>query len=120
MIVVFGGATLLFHNEAFIKWKPTAVNWTLMLVFFGISRVEKAPFVRRMLQKTLDVPEAVWWRLNNLWILYFFGVGASNALVAYYFSTNAWVNFKLFGLLGLTLLFVFGQAVYLSKHLNQP
>jgi intracellular septation protein len=115
LIVVLGGSTLLLQDEMFIKWKPTAVNWAFALVFLASQYVGKKPLARRMMEKAAELPEAVWLRLNWSWVGFFLALGAANLYVVYHFDTDTWVNFKLFGMLGLTLLFVLAQALYLSR-----
>ena len=120
LIVVLGGATLLFHNEMFIKWKPTAINWIFGIIFLGSHFIGGKPIVQRMLEPQLDLPSFVWLRLNISWVLFFALMGMINLYVIYNFDTDVWVNFKLFGMLGLTLLFAILQAVYLSYLTRQP
>ncbi|MEK6594083.1 MAG: septation protein A [Pseudomonadota bacterium] len=116
VIVVFGGATLIFQNETFIKWKPTVLYW----LFGGVLGVAAAGFrknlIRAMMEKQMTLPDPVWSRLLVSWIAFFAMMGALNLYVAYNFSTDAWVNFKLFGGMGLMLVFVVLQAFMLAKH----
>lgn len=116
LIAVLGGATLVFHKEIFIKWKPTIINWLLAAVFWGSHYIGKEPIIKRMMNAQVKLPSDVWARLNLSWVAFFFISGVANLYVVYHFSTNAWVNFKLFGVLGMTFLFVILQAVYLSKY----
>ncbi|MEM9242702.1 MAG: septation protein A [Pseudomonadota bacterium] len=118
LIVVLGGATLLLHKPIFIKWKPTVINWLFALVFLGSQFVGKRPLIATMLGGKISLPDKVWRQLNYSWSLFFILMGAANIIVAYHFSTNTWVNFKLFGVLGLTVLFVLIQAFYLAKHID--
>ena len=118
LIVFLGGATLLSHNELFIKWKPTAINWCFALIFLGSQFLGQKPLIQRLMEKNINLPLLVWQRLNLSWIAFFGLTGAINLYVAYNFSTNIWVNFKLFGILGLTIVFVIIQAIYLTKHLK--
>lgn len=118
LIVVLGGATLLLHNEMFIKWKPTAVNWVFALVFLASQVIGEKPLVRRVMEKSVQLPDPVWTRLNLSWVAFFVVSGLLNLYVVYNFDTNTWVNFKLFGLMGLTLLFVLAQGAYLMRHLG--
>ena len=118
MIVVFGGATLLLKDETFIKWKPTVINWLFGLVFLGSQFIGKKPIVEQMMGNNLILPQLIWRRLNTMWGLFFIALGCANLFVIYRFDTNTWVNFKLFGMLGLMLLFVFVQAIYLSRYVN--
>jgi intracellular septation protein len=118
LIVVLGGATLFLHNELFIKWKPTAIEWAFALAFLLSQWIGEKPLTQRMLEANVTLPAYFWRRLNLSWALFFFVMGALNIYVLYHFSTNAWVNFKLFGLMGCTLLFVIGQAFFISKYFN--
>ncbi|MDQ2696473.1 MAG: septation protein A [Pseudomonadota bacterium] len=118
LIVVLGGATLLFQDETFIKWKPTAVNWAFAAVFLGSQFIGKKTLVERMLGQNMALPAAVWVRLNLAWVAFFAAMGIANLYVAYHFDTDTWVDFKLFGMLGLTLAFVVLQAFYLARHLK--
>lgn len=118
IIVVLGGATLLFQDEMFIKWKPTAINWLFGLVFLASQFIGARSLVRRMMEPNIQLPEPVWLRLNLSWVGFFFVAGVANLYVVYNFDTDTWVNFKLFGLLGMTLVFVLVQAVYLARHIK--
>ena len=118
LIIVLGGISLLFHNELFFKWKPTAVNWIFALLFIGSQLIGKKPLIQRMMEKNVSLPEIVWQRLNLAWILFFILMGIANLYVVYNFSTDTWVNFKLFGVLGLTIAFVIIQAIYLARHIE--
>lgn len=116
LILVLGGATLFFHNPWFIKWKPTGLYWLASLVFMSSSFIGKKPIIQKMMDGNISLPRKIWYRLNSAWALFFMLMGGLNLYIAYYFSTNIWVNFKLFGGAGLTLLFIFMQAMYLAKH----
>ncbi len=118
IITVLGGATLLLHNEMFIKWKPTAINWVFALVFLISHFVGRKNLTQAVLDKNVKLPQSVWARLNLSWVAFFVIVGAVNIYVVYHYSTNTWVNFKLFGVLGLTVIFVIIQAIYLAKHID--
>lgn len=118
IIVVLGGATLLLHNEMFIKWKPTVINWVLAVVFFGSQFIGKKPLIHRMMENNIELPEFVWRRLNLSWVSFFALMGAANLYVVYHYDTDTWVNFKLFGILGLTVVFVILQAIYLTRHVS--
>ena len=119
LIVVFGGATLLLHDETFIKWKPTVLYW-LFAVSLGLApMLFERNLIRLMMQKQITLPDAVWTRLNLAWAGFFTFMGIANLWVAMNFSTDAWVNFKMFGSLGLMLVFVIGQTVYLSRHIKE-
>lgn len=121
LVLVFGGITLFFHNEVFIKWKPTVLNWGFALAFLISHFVGKKNLTERLLEAAhIEAPKAVWNKLNLSWVIFFVVSGALNIFVAYSFSTDIWVNFKLFGLFGLTFIFAIGQAVYLKNHLPRP
>lgn len=119
VIVVFGGLTLYFREGAFIKWKPTILYW----IFAGIllyGNFTGKNFIKQLLAKAeLTMAERHWWMLQKLWIGFFVVLGALNLLVAYTFSLETWVNFKLFGLMGLTLVFTIGVAFFLAKVARQ-
>ncbi|AHE67510.1 septation protein A [Legionella oakridgensis] len=117
LIMVLGGATLFFHNPWFIKWKPTGIYWLSSVVFLGSSVIGKKPLIQKMMDGNINLPSKVWQRLNVAWAIFFMVMGALNLYVAYYFDTDFWVNFKLFGGAGFTLLFIFLQAIYLTRHL---
>ncbi len=119
VIVVFGGATLLLQNETFIKWKPTVLYWLFAGALGIASLAFKKNLIRAMMEKQVTLPDPVWKNLLLSWIGFFAVMGVLNIYVAYNFSTDAWVNFKLFGGMGLMLLFVLGQAVMLSKHIQE-
>jgi intracellular septation protein len=118
MILVLGGTTLLLHNPIFIKWKPTLVNWLFAIVFLGSHWVGEKPIIERMLSTQIELPSSVWVRLNFSWVSFFILSGGANLYVAYHVSEAAWVNFKLFGMLGLTIVFIFLQTLYLSRYIK--
>lgn len=118
LIAVLGGATLLLHNELFIKWKPTAINWAFAIVFWGSQYIGSKSLTQRMLDGNISLPTAVWQRLNLSWVGFFAVIGLLNLYVVYNFDTTTWVNFKLFGLMGLTVIFVIVQAIYMGKYVD--
>ena len=117
VIVVFGGMTLLFRDETFIKWKPTILYWLFAIVFFVSNQFMRKNLVEAMMGQQVELPRALWQRLNVAWIIFFSSMGALNLYVAYHFDTDTWVSFKLFGGMGLMLLFVLAQGLYMAKHL---
>ncbi|KAB2917435.1 MAG: septation protein A [Dechloromonas sp.] len=119
LVVVFGGMTLAFQNEAFIKWKPTILYWVFAGSMGFAALIMKKNAIKTMLGEQLTLPEAVWSRLNFAWIGFFLVMGVLNLLVAFNFSTDTWVNFKLFGGMGLMLLFVLAQGMMLSKYVEE-
>lgn len=118
ILVVFGGLTLYLKDPIFIMWKPTIVNWLFGAVFLGSQFIGQRPLVERMMSHAITVPGPVWGKLNWAWVVFFVSMGALNLYVAYNFSENTWVNFKLFGMMGLTIAFVFLQAIYLSRYMQ--
>jgi intracellular septation protein len=119
IIVVFGGATLLLQDETFIKWKPTVLYWLSGVVLTGAVLVFRKNLIRALLSEQMQLPEHVWNRLNWSWVGFFAFMGAANLYVAYHYSTDLWVNFKLFGGMGLMLLFVVGQSLLLSRYVEE-
>jgi intracellular septation protein len=119
IIVVFGGATLLLHDETFIKWKPTVLYWLFAAVLVVSAVVFRKNLIRAMMKQQIELPDEVWDRLNLSWAVFFAVVGALNLWVAFTFSTDVWVNFKLFGVMGLMLVFVIIQGVFLSRHIEE-
>jgi intracellular septation protein len=121
LVVIFGGITLLFRNDIFIKWKPTILNWGFGFAFLMSHFFGKKTFTERIMSAAkLHAPVKIWRRLNLSWVIFFLFSGALNLYVAYQFSTDVWVNFKLFGLFGLTFVFAIGQAIYLKNHVQPP
>lgn len=118
LIMVLGGTTLALQDDAFIKWKPTAVNWLFGAVFLGSLFVGKKTAIEYLVGGQLKLPAVIWVRLNLGWAAFFLAMGIANLYVAFYFDTDTWVNFKLFGMLGLTLAFVVAQAFYLARHIE--
>ena len=120
LIVVLGGLTIAFRDETFIKWKPSVVNWAFAVVFAGAQFVGKKNLVQRMMDGAISLPPNVWVNLNWAWVIFFIVSGLLNIYVAYSFDTDTWVNFKLFGLLGLTIVFIIGQSLILAKYMQSP
>ncbi len=118
IVGVFGGATLFFHNETFIKWKPTVLYWMFAGILLGSRIVMNKNVIRTLMEKQITLPDPVWHTLNLSWAGFFIAIGILNLYVAYRYSTDAWVDFKLFGITGLLLVFVLLQGLFLSKHLK--
>ena len=118
LVVVLGGATVWFHNETFIKWKPSVLYWAMGASFWVSQTFFHKNLLQTLIGDQLDLPRSVWQRLNFAWIAFFALMGLLNLYVAYSFSTSAWVNFKLFGGMGLMLVFTLAQGVYLSRHIK--
>jgi intracellular septation protein len=125
LLIVFGGATLALKDPVFIQWKPTAINWMFALVFLGSHLIGEKPLIQRMMGHAIDIEERrVWLQLNLAWVAFFIVAGIANLIIApeidpfgFEFSEDNWVDFKLFGLMGMTILFVVAQAFYLAKYL---
>ncbi len=118
LVLVLGSATLIFHDPIFVKWKPTVVNWLFSFAFLGSCFIGKKTLLERMISNQLELPTPIWVKLTFAWATFFFTLGVVNLYVAFTFDENTWVNFKLFGMLGLTLIFVLAQAAYMSHHLK--
>ena len=125
LLLVFGGATLALKDPLFIQWKPTAINWLFALVFLGSQVIGEKPLIQRMMDHAIEISEQrVWVQLNLAWVGFFIVAGIANLVVApaidpfgLQFSEDTWVDFKLFGLMGMTLVFVVAQAIYLARYL---
>ena len=118
VIVVFGGATLLTQDETFIKWKPTVLYWVMGGALLLGQLIFKKNGIKTLMGAQMSLPDAVWQRVNLSWVGFFTVMGFANLWVAFSFSTSTWVNFKLFGGLGLMFAFVAVQAVYLNKYIT--
>ena len=117
LVVVMGGLTIWLHSETFIKWKPTLLYWVMGGAFALAPLLAGRNLLRLLLGEQLQLPDPVWKRLNLAWVAFFTFMGALNLWVAYTFATDTWVNFKLFGGIGLMLLFTIAQGFYLSRYL---
>ncbi|TXS96246.1 septation protein A [Parahaliea maris] len=118
-VCIFGGATLVFRNEAFIQWKPTIFNWVLAIVFGGSQFIGEKNLMERTLGSQLQLPHPIWTRLNLLWVSNFLIVGALNLVVAYGFSEETWVSYKLYSAIGFTLVLTILTALIVSPHLKE-
>jgi len=118
LVTVFGGATIWFHNETFIKWKPSVLYWVMGLSFWLSQLVFRKNLLRALIGEQLTLPPGVWQRLNFMWVAFFAFMGLLNLYVAYSFSTDTWVNFKLFGGIGLMFAFTIAQGLYISRHVQ--
>lgn len=120
IIIIFGGATLYLQDETFIKWKPTVINWLFASALVLSHFIGETPLMKRLMGGSLTLADEIWARLNTLWVVFFVIQGALNLFVMYNFDTDTWVNFKLFGMLGMTLVFIIAQGFYLMKHVVEP
>jgi len=119
LITVFGGATLLLHNPTFIKWKPTVLYWLFATVLLVSATLLKKNLIRKMLAEQVMLPEPMWARLNLSWVAFFAAMGVANLYVAFNFSESDWVNFKLFGGMGLMVVFIVIQGLFLARHVEE-
>lgn len=119
IIGVFGGATLLLHDETFIKWKPSVLYWLFSVILLTSNLFFKKNLMQSLLSEKMALPLRVWNRLNLSWSLFFALLGFINLYVAFNYSTDAWVNFKLFGFTGLMLVFIIGQSAWLAKYIDE-
>ena len=127
LITILGSITIAFGNPAFVQWKPTVLNWLFAGVFLSSMYIGKESIVRRMMGGQIELPDAVWSRLNLSWVVFFIISGVANLYVAFYYGLDYddktrmdnWVNFKLFGLMGITIGFVILQALYISKYITE-
>ncbi len=120
ILLVLGSATLLLRDSRFIMWKPTIVNWLFAVVFLASQTIGKQTIIERLMGANVALPAAVWLRLNLSWAGFFIVVGILNLYVAFNFAEETWVQFKLFGLLALTLLFTLATGVYIARHMSEP
>lgn len=127
LIAGLGTITIMIGDPAFFQWKPTILNWLFAVVFLGSMVIGKKPIIQRMMGEHIQLPQKVWNTLNLSWVGFFFVSGAANLYVAFYYNLSAtdsarmdtWVDFKLFGLMGLTIGFIVLQAIYLSRHITE-
>lgn len=118
VIVLFGGATIVAHNDTFIKWKPTVLYWLMGASLLAGQLFFKKNLLKSLMGSQLELPDSAWRVTNWSWAAFFAVMGTVNLWVAYHYDTDTWVNFKLFGGMGLMLLFVLGQALYLGRYLK--
>lgn len=116
--LLLGTLTLVFHSETFIKLKAPIVNWIFALAFLGSQFVGKEPIIQRLMGKAINLPAPIWRKLNVAWVIFFIICGGANLFVAFTFD-KIWVDFKVFGSLAMTIIFMVGQAIYLSKHIKE-
>lgn len=118
LVTVLGAATVWFHSDTFIKWKPTGLYWVMGAAFWVSQVFFRKNLVQALMGKQFELPPGIWQRLNFAWIAFFGLMGLLNLYVAYTFETPTWVNFKLFGITGLMLVFMVGQGLYLGRHIK--
>jgi len=121
IFLVFGGATIYFHSDTFIMWKPTVLYWLFGIVLMVSNTFFGRNLIRKMMEPGgLILPDRVWQQMNLSWIVFFLAVGVLNLYIAYDYSRDTWVTFKAFGLTGLTFAFALIQALFLAKHMQDP
>lgn len=119
LVVVFGGITIALEDPIYLYWKVSIINWLFALVFAGSHFFGKHTIIKRMMSHAITLPEHIWTRLSIMWIVFFGVVGFINLLVAFSYDFDTWMDFKLFGLMGLTIAFIIIQAIYLSRHAQE-
>jgi intracellular septation protein len=119
LVVVFGGMTLFFRDETFIKWKPTVLYWIFATVLLVSATLFRRNLIRKMIEEQVQLPETLWGRLNFAWAAFFALMGVANLFIAFNYPTETWVNFKLFGGMGLMLVFIFAQGLWLAKYVPE-
>ena len=116
MILVLGGLTLIFHNPWFIKWKPTVIYWLSAIVILFTATFNSKSLIQKLMENNIQLPPKIWKRLNYSWVVFFTLMGSLNIYIAYHFDTDTWVNFKLFGGSGCLIIFILGQAFFLTRY----
>jgi len=119
LVVVFGSTTIYLEDPVYLFWKVSIVNWLFAVVFAGSHFFGEHTIIKRMMSHAISLPEVVWTRLSIMWIVFFSAVGVINLFVAFSFDFDTWMDFKLFGLMGLTIGFIIIQAFYLSRHAQE-
>jgi len=119
LVLIFGSLTLFYRNPTFLYWKPTVLNWAFALAFLGSQWLGEKPLVQRMLGTAAELTAAQWNRLSMIWVAFFIFVGTINLYVAYTFEEAVWVKFKLWGMLGLTFVFVIIQSIWLTTMMQR-
>jgi intracellular septation protein len=117
LIVVFGGATLLLKDPTFIQWKPTILYWLFSVVLLGSQLFFKKNMMRNLMEKQISLPDPIWTKLNIAWAILFIILGIINLYVAFNYSQDTWVDFKLFGITGIMFVFIIAQTLVLAKYL---
>ncbi len=119
LVTVFGGATLILHDDVFIKWKTTLLYWAFSLAILFSQFVLRKNLIREALNIHVKLPPLLWAKLNVAWALFFMVLGIANLWVAHHYSNNTWVNFKLFGTTGMILIFIVMQSLWFARHLKE-
>ena len=117
LVIVFGGATIYLHDEQYLKWKFSIIEWLFGIVFLSSHFIGKKTFIERMMSSNLTLPTLIWKRLNFSWAFFFIGVGFANVYVMYNYNTDDWVTFKTFIAPGLMVVFMVVQMLFLYKYI---
>ncbi len=117
-VIILGGMTVLLQDETFLKWKAPLVNWVFSLAFLGSQFIGSKPLIERMLSHAMTLPQAIWYRLNLSWVIFFAAMGVANWVAAFMIEGDFWIDFKVFGNLGLTLVFTVVQFLFLGRYLR--
>ena len=118
LVTVMGGATIYFHSETFIKWKPSVLYWVMAAAFWLSPILSGRNLLKMMMGEQVELPGFVWRNLNLAWIGFFSLMGVLNLWIAYSYDTSTWVTFKSFGGMGLMLVFMVAQGIYMSRHMK--
>lgn len=116
LVTILGSMTLYFQNADFIKWKPTILYWAFFVTLILSELLFKNNIIKRMFGKEIFLPETIWKKLNQAWAVFFLGLGCLNLYVAFHYSTDTWASFKLFGTMGLMIVFVIAQSLVLNQY----
>ena len=116
LLVVLGGATVIMKDAQLLVWKVTVINWLFGLVFLGSQFIGEKPIVERLMGQAFEASQSIWTRLNIAWIIFFIAIGLVNLYVFFNFGEESWVNFKFYGLMGATFIFIIAQSIYLMKN----
>ena len=114
LVITMGGATVIFQDKTFIQWKPSVVNWLFAITFLGSQFIGKKTIIERMMGAQIVLKNKTWNILNIAWVLFFTSMGIVNLYVAFNYSEETWVNFQLFGMIGLPVIFIIAQGIYIS------
>ena len=120
IITVLGGITLLLHDQTYIMWKPTILYWLMAAILLVSNMFFKKNFIQQMMGKMINAPKPIWNKVNLVWVVFLIGLGFLNLYVAFNYSLDAWVNFKLFGVTGMMFVFIIAQTIALKKYLIEP
>jgi intracellular septation protein len=120
IISVLGGITLLLHDQTYIMWKPTVLYWLMAAVLLVSNLFFKKNFIQQMMGKMIHAPKPIWDKVNWVWVVFLVALGVLNLYVAFNYSLDTWVNFKLFGVTGMMFVFVIAHTIALRKYLIEP